>query len=95
MKTCNFDAICFDKEVDNSLEALLHSWGVSIADNPYSAKEKATLKRIKMRISYNPYTEKYILDRIRREKRIGYYRVINENSKVYIDFEVTPCLKNY
>lgn len=88
LKTCNFDAICFDKEVDNSLNALLHSWGVSIADNPYSAKEKATLKRIKMRISYNPYTEKYILDRIRREKRIGYYRVINENSKVFIDFEV-------
>lgn len=88
LKICKLDATCFDKEVDNSLEALLHSWGVSIANNPYNAKEKATLKRIKMRISYNPNNEKYIFDRIRREKRIGRYRVINENSKVYIDFEV-------
>lgn len=77
----------FNMELKQSRDALKHSWGVSISPVNNNASTALQLKKVSMRILYNPKNEKYILNRVKREKRIGRYKLVNEVEKSYIDFE--------
>lgn len=85
---CQLDEQRFDEEVKNSREALQKSWGVSIDARIQNATKELELKQVKMRIEYDAKAENYILNRIKREKRIGKYKINKEEGKSYIDFEV-------
>ena len=62
-----------DSEIANARQSLKYSWGVSTTKEPIgNAKTAAAPHPVHLKIAYTPKKDYYIVNRLYRERRIGY-----------------------
>lgn len=77
-----------DMEIQNAKNSMQYSWGMSTTVGQMkNAKLPVTQCTVKLRISFDPKTESFIIARLKRECRFG--TVIVNNESGYVDFEVS------
>lgn len=76
-----------DTEISNARESLKYSWGVSSTKEPIgNARSIATPHPVNFKIAYTPKQDYFIVNRLYRERRIGYLE--KPDGSTYLNFSV-------